>query len=562
MNKIYEWLKQSAYKEFIIEKSLADASFRKYYRLRKDDKTALLMDSSLEKESLNAFLRVHKKLTDADVGVSKIYIEDLELGYLILEDFGSTHYLDILNDGNFQTLYTKAINTILKMQKADVSNLPLYDKAFLHKEMDLMQEWYLEKLLNKTLTKQEQNLIFTTLDNISKVVLEQPQGVFVHRDFHSRNIMLRDDKELGIIDYQDAMNGAVTYDLVSLLKDCYIAYDRDAIKKLVLEFRDKKAIRVDDATMIKWFDFMGLQRHIKVLGIFSRLYLRDSKDGYLKDIPLTLKYVVDTAARYDETKEFGEFLSRLQMIEVSFRSKNFSLEKYFQRINYSKPVSKDLNTLKNIVSCQLQSIAFENTEVIAKQIPSLKLEDIFEKIVNKKRGGYCYEVNGLLAMALTSIGFDWYFVAARPMLYPEKRPKTHMVVVVVLDGKKYLCDTGFGGYCLREPIEIKAFVEAEQNKEMFRLELIGKEYVLSSNVKSQWISQYGFADLPQEWIEFSLANYYNATHPNTIFTQNKIAIMQTPNGRKILMNDNLKIIENGETTEQEIRFEDGIKEFF
>lgn len=250
------------------------------------------------------------------------------------------------------------------------------------------------------------------------------------------------------------------------------------------------------------------------------------------------------------------------MIEANFISKNFSLEKYFQRINYSKAVSKDLNNLKNIVSCQLQSIAFENTEVIAKQIPSLKLEDIFEKIVNKKRGGYCYEVNGLLAMALTSIGFDWYFVAARPMLYPEKRPKTHMVVVVVLDGKKYLCDTGFGGYCIREPIEIKEFVEAEQNKEMFRLELIGKEYVLSSNVKSQWINQYGFVDLPQEWIEFSLANYYNATHPNTIFTQNKIAIMQIPNGRKILMNDNLKIIENGETTEQEIRFEDGIKEFF
>ena len=311
MNKIYDWLNQTPYKEFVIEKSLADASFRKYYRLRKDDKTALLMDSSLERESLGAFLRVHKKLLGAGVGVSKIYIEDLELGYLILEDFGSTHYLDVLNEGNFQTLYTKAINTILKMQKADVLNLPLYDKAFLHKEMDLMQEWYLEKLLNKTLTRQEQNLISTTLDSVSKVVLEQPQGVFVHRDFHSRNIMLRDDKELGIIDYQDAMSGAITYDLVSLLKDCYIAYDRDAIKKLALEFRDKKALNVDDATMIKWFDFMGLQRHIKVLGIFSRLYLRDSKEGYLKDIPLTLKYVLDTAARYDETKEFGEFLSSL-----------------------------------------------------------------------------------------------------------------------------------------------------------------------------------------------------------------------------------------------------------
>lgn len=198
------------------------------------------------------------------------------------------------------------------MQKADSSGLPIYDKAFLHVEMNLMQEWYLEKLLHVKLTQPQKELVDTTLDAISTVVLEQPQDVFVHRDFHSRNIMQRGDKKIGVIDYQDAMRGAITYDLVSLLKDCYVAYDRKEIKKLALEFRDKKAIEADDETFVKWFDFMGMQRHIKVLGIFSRLYLRDGKDGYLKDIPLTLKYLLDTAQRYSETKELAEFLKKVQ----------------------------------------------------------------------------------------------------------------------------------------------------------------------------------------------------------------------------------------------------------
>ncbi len=311
MNKIKEWLSTTVFKNYTIESALADASFRKYYRLRDGDKTALLVDSSLEPDSLASFLDVTSRLKNADVCVPKIFEQNKELGYLILEDFGTTHYLDILNQTNFKPFYTKAINSILKMQKADVTSLPLYDKDFLHKEMNLMQEWYIDKYLCSKLSEAQKTVLEKTLHAISAVVLEQPQGVFVHRDFHSRNIMLKNDNKIGIIDYQDAMNGAVTYDLVSLLKDCYVAYDRKEIKKLALEFRDKKGLRVDDETFIKWFDFMGLQRHIKVLGIFSRLHIRDGKNGYLKDIPLTLKYVLDTAARYDETKELGGILGSL-----------------------------------------------------------------------------------------------------------------------------------------------------------------------------------------------------------------------------------------------------------
>jgi hypothetical protein len=312
MNKTNEWLKTTLFKNYTIETALADASFRKYYRLRNGDKTALLMDSSLEKDSLKSFLDVTTRLKGADVCAPKIFEQNIEEGYLILEDFGTTHYLDILNQNNFKAFYTKAINTILKMQKADVSGLALYDKKFLHAEMDLMQEWYLEKFLHLTLSEPQKELIATTLNVISDVVLQQPQDVFVHRDFHSRNILLKDDKKIGIIDYQDAMNGAITYDLVSLLKDCYVAYERKEIKKLALEFRDKKALKVSDEIFLKWFDFMGMQRHIKVLGVFSRLNIRDKKNGYLKDMPLTLKYVIDTAERYSETKEFAKFLSTIK----------------------------------------------------------------------------------------------------------------------------------------------------------------------------------------------------------------------------------------------------------
>ena len=270
------------------------------------------MDSSLELDSLRSFLDVSKRLRSADVCAPKILEQNEEMGYLILEDFGETHYLDLLNGTNYKAFYTKAINSILKMQKADTQGLPLYDREFLHKEMDLMQEWYFEKLLKIKLSDTQKELIETSLNAISLVVLEQPQDVFVHRDFHSRNIMLKSDNKIGIIDFQDAMNGAITYDLVSLLKDCYVAYDRKEIKKLALEFRDKKGLKVDDETFIKWFDFMGLQRHIKVLGIFSRLHIRDGKNGYLKDLPLTLKYVVDTAGRYNETKELSNLLSTIK----------------------------------------------------------------------------------------------------------------------------------------------------------------------------------------------------------------------------------------------------------
>ncbi len=226
------------------------------------------------------------------------------------------------------------------------------------------------------------------------------------------------------------------------------------------------------------------------------------------------------------------------------KATNFNLTDYLSRIGYQGVVTNDLATLEKLVSKQLQSVPFENTEVQSGRIPSLIPEDMYTKIITHGRGGYCYEINGVFAMALTAIGFEWYFAGARPMFYPMRRPKTHMVVIVRIKGRDYLCDTGFGGYALRAPIAIEEG-EVTQKGDRFRLEFIDGEYVLSSLVQGEWQRQYGFALQAQEWIEFSLANYFNATHPDTIFTQKRLAVMQTPKGRMILVDSELKLIEEG-----------------
>lgn len=313
MQKIKAWLARTDYKDFDLEVASADASFRQYFRLSAASESYILMDASREKASLGPFVDVTKRLLAVNVRAPHILAENLDEGFLVLDDFGNTNYLDVLNDQNFKNLYSKAMEEILKMQTGDTTGLPLYDKAFLHFEMDLMKTWFLEQYVKLPLSREDEAVIETTLDAISEVVLSQPQGVFVHRDFHSRNIMLTPANEIGVIDYQDAMNGAVTYDLVSLLKDLYIEYPKEEVKALALQFRDMLELDADDATFLKWFDFMGLQRHIKVLGIFARLYLRDGKDGYLKDLPLTLKYTIETAEQYDETKALAELLKKVTL---------------------------------------------------------------------------------------------------------------------------------------------------------------------------------------------------------------------------------------------------------
>lgn len=308
MNQIREWLESISWKNFTIEAASSDASFRSYYRILKDNNSYVLMDSSRQKESLLPFLDIQERLFSVGVRVPQVIEKNLDFGFLILEDFGSTHLLNILNGNNQTEYYKKAIDEIILMQKADTAGLPLYDKEFLIFEMNLCNEWYLDRHLDIHLDSTKLSILTSIIETIADEVLKQPQGVFVHRDFHSRNIMIDKNDKLCVIDFQDARCGSVTYDLVSLLKDCYIETDEAIRDDLVLYFRDKKGLDVDNSTMIKWFDMMGLQRHIKVLGIFARLYHRDGKDGYLKDIPLTLKYVLETAKKYPETKDLYKIL--------------------------------------------------------------------------------------------------------------------------------------------------------------------------------------------------------------------------------------------------------------
>ena len=227
---------------------------------------------------------------------------------MLLDDLGSKPYLDHLNKDTADDLYIDAIDALIKMQTIDAI-LPAYDEKLLQTEMDLFETWYLNRHLNIQLNEHQK----AALDSIFKLLInnaeEQPQ-VFVHRDYHSRNLMITDNNNPGVIDYQDAVIGPVTYDLVSLFKDCYIEWPGEKIEHWLDLYlaRLTPAHFIEKETLRRWFDLMGVQRHLKVLGIFARLNYRDGKTQYLNDLPLTLKYVVDTCDSYKELQPLKQLL--------------------------------------------------------------------------------------------------------------------------------------------------------------------------------------------------------------------------------------------------------------
>lgn len=231
------------------------------------------------------------------------------------------------------------------------------------------------------------------------------------------------------------------------------------------------------------------------------------------------------------------------------KADNFSLPAYLARIGYQGPVSADMGTVRELMRRQLFTVPFENLDVQAGKIVSLVPEEIVEKIVHRKRGGYCYEVNGLFAMALEALGISYQFVAARPMFYPVRRPKTHMAIVASIEGEKWLCDLGFGSYGIRAPMLLDADeLEVRQDDDFFVLKKEETGYLLQAMVDGVWTSQYAFDLSPQEWIDFTPANYLNSTHPDAVFVQKILVVLHNQNGRSILFGDNLKIIEGGRVT--------------
>jgi aminoglycoside/choline kinase family phosphotransferase len=313
--QLHEWIKENLGNiEYSLDAISGDASFRRYFRLVSSDHHFIAVDSPPEKESNDAFIHVTHLLAAEGLPVPHIHYSSLDFGFFLLNDLGDELLLDILNEDNVENLYNKALNALAIIQQTSATSLPLYDENLLLQEMELFREWFLTSHLSLQINGDDNQMLNDTFNDLANNALQQPQ-VFVHRDFHSRNLMNIDSKHPGIIDYQDAVLGPITYDLVSLLRDCYIAWPNEKVNEFALAFYNKVAnektmSNTDEESFLKWFDLMGIQRHLKAIGIFSRLNIRDNKANYLQDIPRTLSYIKSVAENHPETHNLSVFLNK------------------------------------------------------------------------------------------------------------------------------------------------------------------------------------------------------------------------------------------------------------
>ncbi len=294
----------------------ADASFRRYFRIdsqNPDFGSLIIMDAPPQHEPLNTFIQVDLLLAEAGLNVPQILEQNLAEGFLLLNDLGNKTYLSELNENTADHLYQAATTALIKMQLASKPNvLPNYVAPLLQRELDLFPEWYLGKHLGIKLNTSQDLQLKQAFELIIQNNLAQAK-VYVHRDYHSRNLMVTEKNNPGVLDFQDAVYGPITYDASSLWRDAYIAWPEEKIIDWVIKFweQGRRAgldMPTDFGQFYRDFEWMGLQRHLKVLGIFARLFHRDGKDGYLKDIPLVLKYAIATANRYIELKPLARIL--------------------------------------------------------------------------------------------------------------------------------------------------------------------------------------------------------------------------------------------------------------
>jgi len=293
------------------EPASSDASFRRYFRVTTPGGQFVVMDAPPGKENTEPFIRIAKLLAQSQVNVPTIFQQNLADGFLLLEDFGSQCFLDRLDASTAADLYQSAFDSLFKLQTqtpVQDSGLPDYDEPLLYRELAIFDEWFLGQLLDIQISAPVWDKLRALLTTSA---LEQPRTC-VHRDYHSRNLMVLDSNSPGVIDFQDAVIGPVTYDLVSLLRDCYIAWPEQQVEQWRLNYFERLQqaglINCSPSQFKRWFDLMGLQRHLKAIGIFSRLHLRDGKSGYLNDIPRTLNYVTAVCTAYPELAEFDDFL--------------------------------------------------------------------------------------------------------------------------------------------------------------------------------------------------------------------------------------------------------------
>lgn len=328
LKQLSQWLTDDlAYTLKDIQPASQDASFRRYFRANTNAGTFIIMDAPPNKEPINTFIRAATDLAKYDVHTPYIHHVNQADGFLVLEDLGSRTYLDELenyieasaNDSAQQqdhpsTLYSQAINALIKIQSAtgqqEIAPWPDYNEAKLIEEMDLFDQWFLQQHLSVTMSPQQSDVWQNLKSLLLGVCNEQPKK-WVHRDYHSRNLMVTENNSPGVIDFQDMVFGPISYDLASLLKDCYIRWPREQQLSWLNEYYQSSERDFSFAQLIRWFDLTGLQRHLKVLGIFCRLHYRDEKDQYLKDLPLVADYIIEVIDLYDELSEFKHAFSDL-----------------------------------------------------------------------------------------------------------------------------------------------------------------------------------------------------------------------------------------------------------
>lgn len=308
------WLSDKGYDSLSLSILSADASFRQYYRVNKNNISYAVMDCPPEDESLDTFLKITDKLQQAKLNVPEIFDCDLTKGFLVITDFGDDLYSKKLNDETVYCLYTDALEAIVKMQtKVDCTGLKDFD-SFYEDENNLFLDWFLKKHLKIELDSTSSIQINTEFNKINNILKSIPK-TFVHRDYHSRNLLITDLNNPGIIDYQDAVMGPVTYDLVSLLKDCYVTWNDGLVEDMLESFFTRmKSDTINNISDFRyWFEITGLQRHIKAIGIFSRLNYRDGKSSYLQDIPRTYAYMNKVLNKYKELSTLNEIFSNLEI---------------------------------------------------------------------------------------------------------------------------------------------------------------------------------------------------------------------------------------------------------
>lgn len=315
-NLLHAWLKDHfKHTRLDVVPIAGDASFRRYFRVHFSDDSLIAMDAPPDKEDCRPFIAIARAFAQLEIKVPHILAADLKKGFLLLSDLGDANYLKALNPHTANQLYHNAFIALLQIQSChNIPEWPLphFDATFITRELQIFQEWCLQKHFNLQLSTTITAILNKIFGLLVQSAIEQPQ-LCAHRDYHSRNLMCLPDNRVGILDFQDAVRGPVTYDLVSLLRDCYIDWPPSHIESWTLDFhyclKENKQLKDPSSEQfLRWFDLMGLQRHLKVLGIFSRLHIRDNKSHYLENFSRIFTYIFTVCERYTELKELYSFL--------------------------------------------------------------------------------------------------------------------------------------------------------------------------------------------------------------------------------------------------------------